>query len=106
LGDNCYGPPEACGGDRCNPYQGYHAYPYQPQILFYNPAEVKEVLAGTRQPWEVVPYQVYAPLDRVLQPECAVLGAAAYDGERGLLYVAEQAAGPWGETVVHVWQVP
>jgi hypothetical protein len=37
--------------------------------------------------------------------ECAILGAAALDRERGLLYVTEQEAGPWGETVVHVWQV-
>jgi hypothetical protein len=105
LGENCYGSPETCGGDACNPYQGYHAYPYQPQILFYDPAELTAVVAGTRQPWEVVPYAVYNPLDRVLRPECATLGAAAYDRARGLLYVTEEEAGPWGETVVHVWQM-
>jgi len=41
----------------------------------------------------------------MLGGECATLGAAAYDRERGLLYVAEQEAGSSGETVVHVWQV-
>jgi hypothetical protein len=105
LGDNCYGSPEACGGDPCSPYQGYHAYPYEPQILFYAPEELAEVVAGSRRPWEVVPYEVFDPSKEVLDPECAVLGAAAYDRERGLLYVTEQEAGPWGETVVHVWQV-
>jgi len=105
LGDNCYGTPEQCGGDTCDIYKGYHAYPYEPQILFYDPEELKEVIAGTRQPWEVVPYEVYRPLSEVLDPECATLGAAAYDRERGLIYVTEQTAGPWGETVVHVWEV-
>ncbi len=106
LGDNCYGTPgETCGADPCDPYKGYHAYPYEPQILFYDPQELTEVVAGTRQPWEVVPYQVYRPTSEVLDPECGVLGAAAYDADRGLLYVTEREAGPWGETVVHVWQV-
>ncbi len=45
------------------PYKGYHAYPYEPQILFYDPEEVKEVVAGTRQPWEVIPCAVYSPVD-------------------------------------------
>jgi hypothetical protein len=105
LGQNCYGSPEACGGDPCSPYQGYHAYPYEPQILLYNAGELTTVLAGVRQPWEVVPYAVYSPVHEVLNAQCAVLGAAAFDRETQVLYVAEQEAGPWGETVVHVWQV-
>lgn len=105
LGDNCYGPEERCSRDPCSPSSGYHAYPYEPQILFYDPAELADVVAGTREPWEVLPYAVYRPMDEVLDQECASLGAAAHDRERGLLYVAEQEAGPWGETVVHVWQV-
>jgi hypothetical protein len=105
LGDNCYGTPEECGGDACDPYKGYHAYPYEPQILFYDPGELEQVIAGTRQPWEVVPYEVYRPLNEVIDQECATLGAAAYDQERRLIYVTEQTAGPWGETVVHVWEV-
>ncbi len=106
LGDNCYGAPgSTCGPDPCNPYQGYHAYPYEPQILFYDPQELAEVVAGTRQPWEVVPYALYRPTGEVLNPECGVLGDAAYDRERGFLYVTEREAGPWGETVVHVWEI-
>lgn len=105
LGDNCYGPAERCRGDPCSPSSGYHAYPYEPQILFYDPAALAEVAAGTREPWEVLPYAVYRPMDEALDQECALLGAAAHDRKRGLLYVAEQEVGPWGETVVHVWQV-
>jgi hypothetical protein len=104
LGDNCYGPPEECGGDPCNPYQGYHAYPYEPQILFYDPEDLRQVLAGSREPWEVLPYAVHT-VKEVFNAQCATLGAAAYDPERGLIYVTEMEAGPWGETAVHVWEV-
>jgi hypothetical protein len=105
LGDNCYGTPEECSGDPCVASKGYHAYPYEPQILFYDPDELREVMAGTREPWEVIPYEVYSPVNEVIDQECAILGAAAYDQERGLIYVTEQEAGSWGETVVHVWEV-
>lgn len=106
LGDNCYGSPEKCGGDACSPYQGYHAFPYEPQILFYDPQELVEVLAGSREPWTVVPYQVYRPLEELFNPACSNLGAATYDRERGLIYITEQEANPDGEIVVHVWQAP
>jgi len=105
LGPNCYGTQAECGGDPCDMYKGYHAYPYEPQILLYDPAELEEVVAGTREPWEVLPYDTYTPVDLVFDSECAMLGAAAYDRQNGCLYVTEQAAGPWGETAVHVWQV-
>jgi hypothetical protein len=105
LGDNCYGSAEACGGDPCSPYQGYHAHPYEPRILFYDPQELQAVRAGTKEPWEVLPYATLTPTDEVFGGACAALGAATHDRERGLIYVAEQEAGPCGETVIHVWQV-
>ena len=105
LGDNCYGTQAECGGDPCDMYKGYHAYPYEPQILFYDRAQLAEVVAGTREPWEVLPYEVYSPADEVLDQECATFGAVAYDQERRLIYATEQEAGPSGETVVHVWSV-
>jgi hypothetical protein len=105
LGDNCYATGEACS-DPCSMYQGYHAYPYEPQILFYDPQQLGEVVAGTLEPWEVLPYAVYRPAGEVFDPQCGRLGAAAYDAERGLIYATELEAGPWGETVVHAWRVP
>ena len=63
------------------------------------------MIAGTKEPREVLPYEVYSPADKVIDQECAILGAVAHDRERGLVYVTEQQAGPWGETVVHVWEV-
>ena len=67
LGDNCYGTQEECSGDPCVPSEGYHAYPYASQILFYDPEELKEVIAGTREPWEVLPYEVYSPANEVIR---------------------------------------
>jgi hypothetical protein len=104
LGDNCYGTAGQCGGDPCDIYDGYHAYPYEPQILFYDPEELREVAGGSREPWEALPYAVYT-VEEVLDEACAVLGAVAYDQGSGLVYVTEQQAGPSGETAVHVWRV-
>jgi hypothetical protein len=104
LGHNCYGPTSVCGEDPCAPSSGYHAYPYEPQILFYAPNDLREVVTGIRDPWEVVPYAVHT-VEEVFHPQCAVLGAAAYDQDRRLIYVTEQQAGPWGETAVHAWQI-
>ncbi len=105
LGDNCYGSTETCGADPCAPSSGYHAYPYTAQMLFYDPEALKEVLDGSKAPWEVLPYAIHNPTDEIFEPECAILGAAAHDRERGLIYVTEQQAGTSGETVVHVWEV-
>jgi hypothetical protein len=66
--------------------------------------DLREVVSGVREPWEVLPYAVHV-VEEVLDQDCAALGASAYDPERGLVYVTEQEVGPGGETVVHVWSV-
>ena len=69
LGDNCSGDPGVeCVSPACDPYRGWHSDPYQPQIIFYDPGDLVEVVAGTRQPWEVLPY---ATCQR--QPYCSRL---------------------------------
>jgi hypothetical protein len=106
LGDNCYGiPGSSCPPSLCSSDYGWHSDPYEPQILFYDPSEVAEVTAGTREPWQVLPYEVYRPTAEVFDPDCGRLDAVAYDPQRHLVYVTERAVGPWGETAVHVWQV-
>lgn len=112
LGDTCYGTP----GDpdypdcnvvpACNPYQGYHSDPYEPWVLFYDPDEIAEVAAGARDPWSVQPYAHHFPQGQVFDPACGILGAAALDRDRDLIYVVEQTGDAfWGTTVIHVWQV-
>jgi hypothetical protein len=106
LGDNCYGTPgQDCPPSLCSPYKGWHSSPYEPQILFYDPDDLVAVVEGDSQPWEVEPSRIHRPTDVVFEPDCARLGAASYDRQRRLLYVAERIAGPWGATAVHVWEV-
>lgn len=110
LGESCYGTPEECGNDTCVTSKGYHAYPYQPQILFYDPEDIKAVLAGTTNPWQVVPYHVMSLEDITYNGGCAVIGAAALDPDNGYLYITEKEIdagddGIWGGTSVHVWKI-
>jgi hypothetical protein len=105
LGPNCYGTQAECSGDPCDMYKGYHAYPYEPQMLFYDPNDLLDVLTETKDPWTVLPKETYSLAERVFDCSCAEPGAAAYDSQRNILYVTEQQAGPYGETAVHVWQV-
>lgn len=99
----CYGTGSACG-DPCRPYQGYHGYPYTPQILFYNPADLASRLVGAVNPWEVVPYEVWSPTE-LWEHDCPSIGGLAFDASSGRLYVAERLAGPDGEGIIHVWEL-
>ena len=110
LGDNCYGKPEECGNDTCVESHGYHAFPYEPQMLFYDPADIIAVRNGTKKPWQVLPYNISSLNSTVYNPGCALMGAAAWDPERNILYVTEIETndtdnGIWGATVVHVWEI-
>lgn len=110
LGKSCYGTPEECGNDPCVTSKGFHAYPYQPQILFYDPEDLKAVLSGTKSPWQILPYQVLSIEDITYNAGCAVIGAAALDSDNGYLYITEKEIdavddGIWGATVVHVWKI-
>jgi len=55
LWESCYGTQTECGSEPCDMYKGFHAYPYQTQILFYDPEKIKEVLEEARSPWTVLP---------------------------------------------------
>ena len=106
MGDNCYGTPGAdCPPSLCPASQGWHADPYEAQILFYQPDELAEVAAGSRQPWEALPYTIFRPGETLFNPTCGVLQAVAYDAANQVIYVTESDAGPFGATAVHVWQV-
>jgi len=103
AGSTCYGLGSACG-DPCRASQGYHGYPYTPQILFYDPADLEARLLGTMQPWEVLPYAEWIPTE-LWEQECPDVGGLAFDHDLGKLYVAERLAGPFGEGIIHVYQL-
>ena len=106
LCDNCYGDPGVeCPAPACDPYRGWHSDPYQPRVLFYDPDQLAEVAAATRNPWDVLPYASQALTAEVFDPSCGRLAGVAHDAVNGLIYVTEAEAGVDGETAVHVWRI-
>ena len=90
--------------------KGYHSYPYSPRLLWYDPADLAAVAQGNKQPWEVVPYSEWTPLDILWKTdECSTgLGGAAFDRNYGLLYIVERGAykvGYQAKSIIHVWKV-
>jgi hypothetical protein len=102
AGSTCYGTGSACG-DPCRDSQGYHGYPYTPQVLFFDPADLVARLAGGLQPWEVLPYATWVPAE-LWEQSCPSVGGLAFDEISGRLYLAERLVGPDGEGIIHVWE--
>lgn len=87
--------------------KGQHAYPYHYQIWAYDLNDFAAVKAGTKQPWEVVPYGVW-PFE-LPTPEASVrMGGIGYDAANQLLYVSQLYADRDGYSyrpVIHVLRV-
>lgn len=105
MGDVYYG--DARPQDCDQYYRGYHCGPYQGQFLFYDSDDLATVAAGLRQPWEVLPYAVFNA-EPYLWPDCRYqLGGAAFDRDRGILYVIQKNVDETSDSqpLVHVFQV-
>lgn len=103
IGSDYYGQsPNGCEN------KGYHNLGgYKPYMLFYNPADLAAVAAGTKQPHEPQPYTTMDGGSYAFNPGTQCSGgfsSAAYDRENQLLYVAEPFAD--NETpVIHVFKI-
>ena len=121
LGENCYGngtANQSLAGtygvdgsvycyDPTNSDKGTHAYPYRYQVWAYDLNDFAAVKAGTKQPWDVVPYGVW-PLDFPTPESTVRTGGVAYDAQRQLLYVSQLGADPDGyssRAVIHVFRL-
>ena len=80
---SCYDPTESG--------KGQHAYPYRYQVWAYDLNDLAAVKAGTKQPWEVRPYDVW-PLTLPTPAARVSLGGVAYDAVRQIVYVAQLSA--------------
>ena len=104
-GQQFYGNPTP---DQCGDH-GYHAAPYVGSMLFYDPADLAKVAAGEIESWTPQPYAVFNVDDLMFNRACdsARLGGAAFDRERGLLYVAEKEVdGQFNpRPLIHVWKL-
>ena len=92
-------------------HRGYWGEDYQPQILFYNPADFVAVANRQVQSWEPQPYAALDLTESFFDPEIdlanykfELAGAVAYDRERGLLYIIERLADGY-QSVIHVWRI-
>ena len=98
--------------------RGWWSSRFDAQFIFYDPADLAQVAAGTLQPWQPQPY-ASLDIDAVLYlapPEWEWetlgpgdqrryrIGDVAFGRANGRLYVLELFA-DGGKPVVHVWQV-
>ncbi|RME08586.1 MAG: hypothetical protein D6803_00825 [Anaerolineae bacterium] len=91
--------------------RGYWAEGYQAQIIFYNPADLVAVARGEMESWKPQPYATLVLDDYLFDPNIHLedykrdlVGAAAFDRERGYLYVVERLADEY-KSVIHVFRV-
>ncbi len=103
AGSTCYGEASECG-DPCRSSKGYHGYPYTPKILFYDPADLEAGLLGIVEPYEILPYAEWIPTELWAQ-ECPAVGGMVFDESSARLYLAERLAGPFGNGIIHVYQL-
>ena len=91
-----------------NDQRGWWSTEFVGQMLFYDPADLAAVAAGKLAAHEPQPYAVM-DIDPYLynvtsKQQVRHVGAAAFDAERGLLYVIE-FRGDGDKSLVHVWKI-
>jgi len=88
--------------------RGWWSTGFVGQILFYDPSDLAAVAQGEMETWEPQPYATLEIDDHLYHIESGQqkhhVGAAAFDRERGLLYVFEPLVDD-DKPLVHVWQV-
>lgn len=110
IGPYCYGdgsplnppPPGQCY-DPVYQSKSQHSYPYRYQVWAYDLNDFAAVKAGSKQPWEIIPYRVWEltfPIDNAAKD----VGGVAYDTPRQRLYVS-QLYGDGTSPLIHVFQV-
>lgn len=88
--------------------KGQHAYPYHYQLWAYDLAELAEVRAGRRDPWDVKPYGVW-PLEFPIAEPGVRIGGVAYDVAGRRLFIAQKQADRDGfahRPLIHVFRTP
>ena len=102
----------------CISQRGWWSTHFDAELIFYDPADLARVAAGTMDPWEPQPYAVLdidehlyfnptgTDLDMMGEGDQRRfrIGDVSYDRANGLLYVLEQYA-DGAKPVVHVWRV-
>ena len=94
-----------------NDNRGFWAEGYQPVILFFDPVDLGKVAKAEMAPYEPQPYALMDLTEYWFDPHTNVetykrdlVGAAAFDRARGLLYIVERL-GDANKSVIHVFQI-
>ncbi len=80
---------------------GYGSTLSRPSLMFYDPAEITEVVNGTKQSYEPQPYAI-VDVGEYLFRDDPHLMSSAFDRQNGLLYVFEANQ---SDPLMHVWKV-
>jgi hypothetical protein len=102
IGPFCYGTGAECH-DPSDNSKGTHGYPYAYFVWAYDAADLAAVAAGTVQPWQVVPYAIWA-LNLPFASANAHINGAAYDPVTGRIFVS-QGFGDGTKPLIHVFTV-
>jgi hypothetical protein len=104
-GTFCQGPSESiCWYDPCDNTKGYHAYPYTAYCWAYNANQMLEVHQGTRDPWGISPYAVWA-MD-MQYPNClGFISGVGWDETNRRVFLSVQNAWTSGGTVLHAFEI-
>lgn len=89
--------------DPTNSYKGPHGYPYHHQVWAYDANDLLQVKAGTKNPWDVLPYATWALPDIDGGNGTATIRSATYDQATRRWYVTTDSGGSTPE--VHVYEI-
>jgi len=89
LGEPQFGPP---GPDDCGPDLANHAGPYEPQIMFYDPADLARAATGELELWQLEPYLRWNPAAFLIESCEWELSSVSFDEDSGRLYVVQVGA--------------
>jgi hypothetical protein len=94
--------------DPVNGDKGTHAYPYRYWVWAYDASELVAVKNGQRNPWDIVPYAMWA-LDLPFAPGKNTVQGATYDPATQRIYVSASFADPgtgyFAGPIIHAFQV-
>jgi hypothetical protein len=102
-GSFCYGTGATCK-DPVSSAQGTHAYPYAYQVWAYDAYDLEKVKNGQKNPWDIVPYDVWN-FELPFQHPGRYLGGVAYDPATQRIFLAQSNAEPSGMPMIHVFTV-
>jgi len=90
--------------DNVDSNKGTHAFPYVYMVWAYDANDLAAVKAGTKNPWDVLPYAYWQLPIPFAEAGEAVINGATYDPATQRIYVS-QRFGDQGYPVIHVFQV-